>query len=60
MEQDNLLIKKNLGGDKSAFGTLVEQYQGYVFSVTMKVLKNREEAEEAQDSFVKAYRAGQF
>ncbi|MEZ4956926.1 MAG: sigma-70 family RNA polymerase sigma factor [Saprospiraceae bacterium] len=58
MEQDNLLIKKTLGGDKSAFGTLVEQYQGYVFSVTMKVLKNREEAEEAaQDSFVKAYRA---
>ena len=58
MEQDNLLIKETLQGNKAAFGTLVEQYQDYVFSVTLKVLKNREEAEEAaQDSFVKAYRA---
>ncbi len=58
MEPDNLLIKETIQGNKAAFGTLVEQYQDYVFSVTMKVLKNREEAEEAaQDSFVKAYRA---
>ena len=58
MERDNLLIKKTLQGDKRAFQSLVESYQGYVFSVAMKVLKNREEAEEAaQDSFVKAYRA---
>ena len=58
MEQDNLLIKETLQGNKAAFGTLVTQYQDYVFSVTMKVLKNREEAEEAaQDSFVKAFRA---
>lgn len=58
MENDNLLIKKTLQGDKNAFGVLVGQYQDYVFSVTLKVLKNREEAEEAaQDAFVKAYRA---
>ena len=58
MEKDNLLIKKTLQGDKFAFRSLVEQYQDYVFSVCLKVLKNREEAEEAaQDSFVKAYRA---
>ncbi len=58
MEQDNLLIKETLQGNKAAFGTLVRQYQDYVFSVTIKVLKNQEEAEEAaQDSFVKAYRA---
>lgn len=58
MKNDNLLIKKTLQGDKNAFGVLVSQYQDYVFSVTLKVLKNREEAEEAaQDSFVKAYRA---
>ena len=58
MEKDNLLIKETLQGNKAAFGSLVTQYQDYVFSVTMKVLKNREEAEEAaQDSFVKAYRA---
>ena len=58
MEKDNLLIKETLQGNKTAFGSLVKQYQDYVFSVTLKVLKNREEAEEAaQDSFVKAYRA---
>lgn len=58
MENDHLLIKETLKGNKAAFGSLVERYQDYVFSVTFKVLKNREEAEEAaQDSFVKAYRA---
>lgn len=58
MENDNLLIKATLQGNKAAFGTLVERYQEYVFSVTLKVLKNKEEAEEAaQDSFIKAYRA---
>jgi len=58
MEKDNLLVEATLQGSKTAFRSLVEQYQGYVFSVTLKVLKNREEAEEAaQDTFVKAYRA---
>ena len=58
MENENLLIQQVLQGNKPAFGILVERYQDYVFSVTLKVLKNREEAEEAaQDSFVKAYRA---
>ncbi len=58
MEKDILLIKETMQGSKTAFKSLVEQYQDYVFSVTLKILKNREEAEEAaQDTFIKAYRA---
>lgn len=58
MENDIQLIQDTLRGNQVAFRTLVEQYQDYVFSVTLKILKNREEAEEAaQDTFVKAYRA---
>ena len=58
MDNDILLINQTLEGSDSAFRQLVEKYQNYVFSVTLKVLKNREEAEEAaQDSFLKAYRA---
>ncbi len=58
MEKDILLIKETLRGSKSAFKSLVEQYQDYVFSVTLKVLKNREEAEKAaQDTFIKTYKA---
>ncbi len=58
MDNDILLINQTLEGKDSSFRLLVEKYQNYVFSVTLKVLKNREEAEEAaQDAFVKAYRA---
>lgn len=58
MQNDIRLVQETLRGNQSAFRTLVEQYQDYVFSVTLKILKNREEAEEAaQDAFIKAYRA---
>ncbi len=58
MENDILLINQTLAGNDASFRVLVERYQDYVFSVALKVLKNREEAEEtAQDAFVKAYRA---
>jgi RNA polymerase sigma-70 factor (ECF subfamily) len=58
MEKDILLINETLQGNNTSFRVLVEKYQDYVFSIAFKVLKNREEAEEAaQDAFVKAYRA---
>lgn len=51
------LIRKILQGDQPAFRTLVERYQDYVFTITFKVLKNREQAEEvAQDVFIKVYK----
>ncbi|RKS45106.1 RNA polymerase ECF family sigma subunit [Gillisia mitskevichiae] len=53
---DLLLIKKTLDGDTNAFGVLVNRHQDYIFNVIIKMLRNREEAEEiAQDTFIKAY-----
>ncbi|MEM7086388.1 MAG: RNA polymerase sigma factor, partial [Bacteroidota bacterium] len=53
---DQELINKTLQGDTRAFGLLVEQYQGYVFTIIIRMVKVREEAEEvAQDTFIKAF-----
>lgn len=50
------LIQRILGGDSRAFGQLVEHYRHMVFTVCMRVLRDREDAEEAaQDAFVKAF-----
>jgi len=55
--EDQEAIQRTLAGDQSAFQYLVEKYQYYVFSVTLNILKKREEAEEAaQDVFLKAYK----
>ena len=55
---DNEIISKVLGGDHNAYAELVSRYQGYVFTLTLRMIKSREDAEEvAQDVFVKAYRA---
>jgi RNA polymerase sigma factor (sigma-70 family) len=55
---DNYYIEKVLEGQTGYFSFLVEKYQDIVFSIALKVLKNREDAEEmAQESFVKAYRS---
>ena len=53
---DPYLIDKALQGDTRAFGQLVEKYQAFVFTIAIRIVKVREEAEEvAQDSFIKAY-----
>jgi len=43
-------------GDNSAFAGLVAKHKNMVFSIVLKILHNREDAEEiAQDSFLKAF-----
>lgn len=55
---DQHYINLVLRGDTNAFTVLVNQYKVMVFSLALKMLKSREEAEEiAQDSFIKAYRS---
>jgi RNA polymerase sigma factor (sigma-70 family) len=50
------LIEKVLQGDSTAFGQLVQKYQAFVFTIVIRIVKVREEAEEvAQDTFIKAY-----
>lgn len=51
------VIKEVKKGDTKAFNLLIQAYQSEVFSLCMRMLKNREDAEEiAQDTFVSAYR----
>jgi len=55
---DNELISRVLKGDQQAYAGLVNRYQNYVFTLSMRFTRNREDAEEvSQDIFVKAYRA---
>ncbi|OEJ98942.1 RNA polymerase [Flavivirga aquatica] len=50
----NLIIK----GNTNAFAVLLERYKGLVFTLTIRMLKNREEAEEvSQDTFIKVYKS---
>jgi len=55
---DQDLIAKVLDGDTNAFSVLVNRYKDLVFSLALKMLKNREEAEEiSQDAFIKVYKS---
>jgi len=55
---DNEVISRVLRGEQNAYAELVNRYQGYVFTLIMRMLKSREDAEEvAQDVFIKAYRS---
>lgn len=56
-DDDILLIERVLAGDRRAFEPLVRRHERRVFRVTLAVLGNIEDAEEAmQDTFVKAFR----
>src|SRR5687767_9023475 len=55
---DNEVISRVLLGEQNAFAELVTRYQNYVFTLILRMIKSREDAEEiAQDVFVKAYRS---
>jgi len=55
---DNEIISRVLGGDQQAYALLVDRYQRYVFTLTLRFVKTREDAEEvAQDVFIKVYRS---
>ena len=55
---DEEIINRILKGEQSAFAVLVEKYQNYVFTMVLRFIENREDAEEiTQDVFVKAYRS---
>jgi RNA polymerase sigma-70 factor (ECF subfamily) len=56
-EDDLILVDRVLAGDRRAFEPLVRRHERRVFRVTLAVLGNIEDAEEAmQDTFVKAFR----
>ena len=55
-QEDSHYIERVINGDVSAYSSLVEKHKNLVFSIAVKILNNREDAEEiAQDTFLKAY-----
>jgi RNA polymerase sigma-70 factor, ECF subfamily len=55
---DEELIARVLAGDEYAYGTLVERYRDYVYTIAVRIVGGDEDAEDvAQEAFVRAYRA---
>ncbi len=57
-QDDSFYIERVLNGDASAYASLVSKHKNLVFSIALKILNSREDAEEiAQDAFLKAYQS---
>jgi RNA polymerase sigma-70 factor, ECF subfamily len=57
-QDDNHYIDRVLCGDVAAYSLLVAKHKNLVFSIALKILNNREDAEEvAQDCFLKVFQA---
>lgn len=55
---DEHIINQIIEGDTKAFSILVDRYKDLVFTLTLRMLKHKEEAEEvAQDTFVKVFKS---
>ena len=55
---DTEIISRVLKGEQQVFSQLVERYRSYVFTMALRMVESREDAEEvSQDIFVKAYRS---
>ena len=53
---DQHYIDRILQGETNLFAVLVDRYKDMIFTLALKMVKNREEAEEvAQDTFIKIY-----
>ncbi|WET00517.1 sigma-70 family RNA polymerase sigma factor [Flavobacterium sp. YJ01] len=53
---DQHYIDRILHGETNLFAVLVDRYKDMIFTLSLKMVKNREEAEEAaQDTFIKVY-----
>ena len=55
-QEDKRLIERALSGDENAFKTLLEKYRNLVFSIMLKMVRNKQEAEDlTQEAFMKAF-----
>ncbi|BAO76702.1 RNA polymerase sigma factor [Winogradskyella sp. PG-2] len=55
---DNILIEAIKNGDTKAYGQLVDRYKDLVYTLAIRMLKHKEEAEEvAQDTFIKVFKS---
>jgi RNA polymerase sigma-70 factor (ECF subfamily) len=54
---DEVLLAAHLGGDQAAFGQLVARHERRIYGLCLRILGNREDAEDAtQEAFVAALR----
>ncbi|KEO84543.1 RNA polymerase sigma factor [Tumebacillus flagellatus] len=54
---DLVLIREVLAGDETCYRLLVERYQSLVYTIALRMVRDRTEAQDiAQDVFLKAYR----
>lgn len=52
------IIHQVLDGDKSSYGSLVDKYKDFAFTIAFRIMNNTPDAEEvAQDAFIKAFRS---
>jgi len=55
---DQYYITKIIQGDANSFSVLVDRYKDLVFTLALRMLKSREEAEEvSQDTFLKVFKS---
>ena len=55
-EKAQVLVRQTLAGDNDAFGTLVDQYSGLVYSLVLEVVRRPEDVQDlVQETFCKAY-----
>ncbi len=55
---DEELIASAVKGNAAGYAGLINRHRSYAFTLALRVVKNREDAQEvAQDSFLKAFRA---
>jgi RNA polymerase sigma factor (sigma-70 family) len=56
IDQENVLIDRILAGEQALYAEFVNRYKSYAFTLALKILEVRPDAEEAaQDAFIKAY-----
>jgi len=56
IEEEHKIIDKVLSGNTNSYARLVDEYKHMAFTVAVRILRNREDAEEtAMDAFIKAY-----
>jgi len=54
---DGALVERAQAGDERAFGELVHRYEGKIFALVRRILRDDDEAEDAlQETFLSAYR----
>lgn len=55
-QEEYSLIDRIVAGEEALYATLVNKYKSYAFTIALKIVGNRAEAEEvAQDGFIKAF-----